>query len=254
MVNITFTFPTRGRSRFIPAFFRNIAGTLENPETVEIIIQYDVDDTATQRSLEEQRMEYPSLPVKVIPRVRGTNLNDHYNNWLVYNKIYKGKYFWVGGDDLRILTPGWDRIIPQTIENYLRDKPDRICCAFPIDKSINKPPKPFEWGWFPILTRETIDVLGFFFPKEMATWGADVVLADIFNDPRINRSLPIRDVIVDHIGYHAYDMPKDEIAHSMSKRFSETMSTSNAYRKTLIEHDKGIIQDAIRRMGARAPV
>jgi len=246
VIDLTFTFPTRGRSHFLPAFFRNILETIGDPSRVEIIIQYDDDDTATQNVLQEQKKMHPSLPMVIIERERGANLSDHYFNWLVYNKVYRGKYMWVGGDDLRILTPNWDGIIIDAIEGYLSNKRDRICYAFPTDKSLNKPLRSFPWGWFPMMTRETIDTLGFFFPKEFGTWGADLVLADLFNSPKVQRSLPITGVVVDHIGYHAYNMPKDETARSMSQRFNSTLNLSTAYRTQLMGFDKEKLHNAIR--------
>ncbi len=245
MIDLTLTFPTRGRSHYLPAFFRNIMETIGDPSKVEIIIQYDEDDTATQNVLQEQKQLFPSLPMVVIEREHGANLSDHYYNWLIDNKVYRGKYMWVGGDDLRILTPNWDRLITKAIEGYLADKRDRICYAFPKDKSLNKPMRAFPWGWFPILTRETIDTLGFFFPRQVGTWGADLVLADLFNDPGIHRSLPITNVVVDHIGYHAYNMPKDKTAHSMSERFNSTLNMSTAYRNQQMSSDKEKLRNAI---------
>jgi len=53
-------------------------------------------------------------------------------------------------------------------------------------------------------------------------------------------------VVVDHIGYHAYNMPKDETARSMSQRFNSTLNLSTAYRTQLMGFDKEKLHNAIR--------
>ena len=252
MIDLTLTFPTRKRPGMLREFFQNVRGTVENPESVEIIVQYDIDDPESAGVLEEVRQLYPTLRVIPIRREHGDNLSEDYYNWLVRNKVYHGKYMMVGGDDVRFLTPGWDRTIPEWIEGYLLDKPDRICCVYPLDRSTNKPKLEFEWGWFPILTREAMDTLGWFFPKEARTWGADVLIATIFH--AVGRLEGVRDTMVDHISYHVYTMPKDEVSHKMSEVFNKTKQEIGQYRNHGMIIDIERLRDGIRGVVKGKPV
>lgn len=96
-------------------------------------------------------------------------------------------------DDVEIQTKDFDIVIQETIEEFLKDKPDRIVYGrcneswppkyAPIKKNMEEH-QGFKYACYPIMTRETVKCLGFFMPEEISNSGADIELARVFNNLR----------------------------------------------------------------------
>lgn len=229
----------------------NLVGLADSTRNFEVLWICDEDDGETQEALAKCRVEFPSLRMRVFCKEQDLNLSDGYFNWVCRFGKPQGKLLWAAGNDVRMCTKGWDTGMLEGVEEYLEDKPDRICLAFARDRhQTDKGNLGFEWGCFPVLTREAVDALGWFFPKEFITWEADVAMATMFQ--RLGRLLMVDRVVIDQISYHAYpNVPRDAVAMSMKERHQirGQASLRNWYRTEQMPRDVQRLREVIERGG-----
>lgn len=216
-----------------------------NPALWELIVIVDTDDASTLSRIPDWRLCYRGTNIVFITRERSRNLSDDYYNWVFGgHSSYTpcGRIFWVIGDDTVFLTDSWDTIARDELRTAMA--PDHILYAYPQDVSDNKPPTEIEFGWFPMVTREAVGCLGYFMPPEYITWGADIVIARLYNE--VNRVKPLS-IRIDHISYHSYIMDKDTTAKSMSDRHNtdEERVLRSSYDKYRMPNDIQKLQEAI---------
>jgi len=249
MSKITMLCPTRGRGHTLPLLCENLLDMCWTTSNFEILFMWDTDDLSTQDWLWKCRSDYPTLDIRLLGRPHSDNLSEDYFNWALHTGRPRGDVFWAIGDDVRMHTEHWDSLVLLELEDWYRDKPDRIGLCFARDlHETDKGQIGYRWGCFPILTKETYECLGWFFPKEFVTWEADVIMAKIFHDPRVDRLHMVDDVVIDQISYHAYgDVPRDEVALSMKYRHNNLMYSQmrswykqNQMDKDIIRLAKGI--------------
>lgn len=217
---ISFVLPARGRPESLKQTILSMRDTTYDFDDYELFVICDDDDTPNLNIIPAIRACTRSMNIHFLVRDRDPNLSDSYYNWVFFNRspvTPSGSVFGVLGDDVRFLTDDWDKIALKEIKYYLAHQNDYIAEFYPKDASTNKPDLGFDWGWFPMMTRQAAEAQGFFMPKEFPSWGADTITARTFN--AIGRHYPLS-IFLDHISYHAYDMKKDETAHSMSQRFN----------------------------------
>ena len=241
--------PTRGRYDRLRDLVFNLVSTCANRALWDVHFIYDFDDLETERVLLYIRGEFGS-GIRVIGREHGENLSEDYYNWAWSMGLLRGQYVWIIGDDIRMQTHGWDEMAAGVLEGYVQRHPDGIVYAFAQDLHEDmKPDIGYPWGWFPILSQETISTLGYIMPKEYPTWGADILLAGIFNHPSVGRSLHIPSIVIDHISYHSYgNMERDDTGFSMMWRHVHAASGIAEYRDHKLDRDIQRVSQAIRRV------
>ena len=242
--------PTRGRGNKLQSLCENLMDTCKSVRNWEIVFIWDTDDLITTQWLGYCRSAFAGMNMRVMCREHSDNLSEDYFNWAIRSGVARGRLYWVVGDDVRMMTGEWDRVVIDGVEEYYRDKPDRIGLCFARDlHPTDKSNIGYEWGCFPILTKETVECLGWFFPKEFVTWEADVIMAKIFHDPRVDRLWMLPGVVIDQISYHAYpDVPRDNMAQSMRTRHGNPLYKVMRldYKQNLMEGDINRLAEGIR--------
>lgn len=233
-MNIKFSLlcPSRGRHNLLKNLIDSLKKTVSDPNIIELLIVIDNDDLDTEKFLEQTNYKNEPFKIKIFKRERSEYSNRDYYNWLA--QFSEGKYLWILGNDLVFKVKNWDFIIEKKIDDYLKNKPDRIACFGAKDNTpkpdIKQPPFPC----FPIVTREAFEELKFILHPEIKTWGADEALYELYTP--IERYLPIdtddlgNDVVyLDHISYHTKLIAEDEFAVRVGKIFRDSPSynTSN---------------------------
>lgn len=188
---------SRGRYQSLIASVDSVFKTAKNIDDVELFIMADSDDTTTHDTVKQIMRDNPNWNINFHIQDRKINLNQHYTNRAASMGV--GKYFFILGNDVEIRTQDWDAILEEAIENFLVDKPDRICYVY-IDDDVHKPD---EYGGccYPLVTKEAIDTVGFYLPAECTTWGSDHWLWMIYLEISENRMLQCRNVSVLNHGY-----------------------------------------------------
>lgn len=124
---ISILLPSRGRPQALTESINGLLGLADQPDTVQILVAADPDDTATLTA---------ALPVQATtweaPERYGYPRLHKYVNRLA--KQATSDWLWLWNDDARILTPGWDTIIGQQSPCVLWPHSNDIptCNTFPI--------------------------------------------------------------------------------------------------------------------------
>lgn len=196
MPNFSLLCPARNRLDKLENLINSLKDTTNNMEDIELLLAVDNDDLLTQRYIDNR--EHP-FKIKVFIRERSEFFNRDYYNWLA--SFSAGKFLWAIGNDVVFKVKDWNKIINEKIEEYLRDKHNRIACIG-VKDNIRTYSEPKDFASFPIITRDAYNFFGFVLHPEIKTWGADVVICVLYK--QIGRYFHIDDnIYLDHVGYHA---------------------------------------------------
>ncbi len=196
------TFSSRGRPKLLKGLLDSIVEQTYDLSTIEARISCDLDDE-TMWSFPVEN--YSFLHMEFIERE--INLHKRMNRLV---RESSGKYLFSPNDDCIILTKHWDKVILDTFEEYLKDKPDGIVLGQTQDDSIDK---MGNYASFPILPRKIIDILGFFVLEEFPTHGIDVLLHRIYES--VGRICPIENMLITHLMHNNSGHDLDVTAHEM---------------------------------------
>jgi hypothetical protein len=220
--------PTRNRPKNVVDLLRNLEETLANPKEVEVFTMYDEG--------EKQWKDSTSFNFYVLEREHSDFLNRDYYNYMA--SISCGDYLFSMGDDVRILTRNWNTILKERIEEYLKDKPDRIVyVSFTEKNSTAKHP------CFPLITRESFNALNMFFHPEIMSWGADRCIYEIYDG--IDRIFHIPEIVIEHLSYHDGSGVFDSTAKSMKERFFRNPNCHNEVSTKIIPKQIEILKQII---------
>lgn len=87
----------------------------------------------------------------------------------------RGRWVQVLNDDVVFRTPAWDIVGKKALEAGHALYPDGIFYGRTFD-DLNT-----GYSCFPILTRQAVEALGWFFHPEFTSWGADIHLKNLFD-------------------------------------------------------------------------
>lgn len=214
-MNVSIIVPTRSRLQRLTNMLHSVYDKAKEPDKVEVVLVYDNDDTETYDFLQSILEEIPNS--KALNRDRSPNLNNDYLNYAA--KHTQGKYIWGLGNDNEIVTENWDEVLINKCEAFLLNKRGRILYGYVADDIHDD--APFWTGGgccFPIVSRESYEALGWFFPPEITKWGADHWLWIIYKSLKENRILDLRkDLKVLHYCHHNGRCERDELNREMER-------------------------------------
>lgn len=205
---ISLIIPTRKRPELLGNLCLSIHETTYNHSNIEAFVIHDNDETVN--------LSYPWL--NIISRSQGNSLSVDYQNWIFPRT--KGEYIFVLNDDTQFQTYHWDKIAMDKITSWL--KPDGFVYGWISDNHdsrhrFGKQPNPYSC--FPILSRKSIDALGYVMTPFYGGWSADVYLYKVYNS--VDRVLDLSEIIVQHYSHWLGTKNRDEASYSM-----ERMSTN----------------------------
>jgi glycosyltransferase involved in cell wall biosynthesis len=197
-MNFSIIIPTRKRPESLSRLLNSIKEKTHDLSDVEIIIYKDTDDI----------VELPEgLNANILTRKRSDKLIKDYINQMAL--MSEGKYVWFLGDDCEIVTDQWDVLAKKIIEESKMDK-------FFGDTKDNT--RNFnnvgQFACFPIISRKSIDALGYFFHPEIAAWGGDKYCHYVYS--QANKVL---------------DMQKIELIHHHVRNDDTAAKVEEAYNK-----------------------
>lgn len=240
---LTIVCPTRARPKPLRRLLDSIVRNTTDYSNFEIVFIHDDDDAATAQALLDYQKHFVQIEMRIHHRPRNFNLSSAYYNWSWKNGYLHGDYFWMAQDDVEILTKDWNILIIEAVEDFLKDKPDRVCCAFPLDIGNAASTPGNVWGWYPMVTKEAVEVIHYIYPAHCPVHGNEIWLREMYR--AIGRYLPITNVQVDQISYrtHGESAPIDETGKSMLYRVKKYnyMATSFYDYSSSISKLKGAI-------------
>lgn len=238
--------PTRNRIPELKRFLQSVRDTVNDKTQVEVLLAIDEDDHFTLETAKKYRDDqYKDLNITIhIKPYSGQYIfvNRDYYNWLA--KLSSGKFIWILGDDTVLLAKNWDIEILSQLENYLRDKPDRIVCAGIKDNTPKPAPHLPPFPCFPLVSRETLDLMGFILHDNIPTWGADYLIYQLYT--QANRYLAIdNQMYINHVSYHTRQTNEDQTAKRIGHTFNMLkMMPEHNVEKTLA----GIVPSQVRKI------
>ena len=180
---------------------------------VELWVGWDEDDAETESVME--LVEKEGIPIDIYSyrnSGEGTGicntcddpvLNRHADMLTPMSQASDGDYLWVLNDDVTIQTTNFDLYLEEFIENYLKDKPDRIAYCqtheifrLPDRGVVERDRLKAHYSCYPLITRELFDVLGFFLPHELTQSGSDMMMGKLVSSCKYNRYLYIPSVTI----------------------------------------------------------
>ena len=220
-INFSIVIAARENAHWTKRCVQQFINKAQYPDKNEIILMIDYDDHDNIDILKDP--VFDTYNIHTIVRRQSGKLNpfsmtDYYMN---YGAAYSsGKFIWCVNSECEPATENWDGILLNNIETYLQDKPDRIVYIVIDDDTHtgsyvkeNASSQKLMWKpddtklkrfgcCFPICSRESYNALGIMFPKEIAFWGADTALYQIFSALPINRILFLTQVKLLHESIH----------------------------------------------------
>ena len=185
--------PTRLRYSLVIRCLESIRLKSANLDNIEVILISDNDDEFTDYLIYDYIYQNPNVHIKYLKRERSSYINRDYYQYGFQQS--SGKYLWTMGNDCEIITDNWDTKAKESIEDFLLDKPDRLCYIFIGDDLNLDRSKQWTSCCFPIFTREVLEALGCTMPIEIESYGADYWGWQNFKKCGYNRILDIRDMV-----------------------------------------------------------
>lgn len=205
-MNFSIILASRERSLLLVDLMKSIKDTTTDIDNVEVLVGIDDDDPESHDAARHITGWHSFA--KFHSRPRSNMLNRDYLNWLSAH-FSTGKYVIVTNDDTAFRTPNWDQIALAKLDDYLKDKPDRIAYGYMSDALINR--QGMDYCCFPLLTREGINALGFTLPAECPGWNADIIIWRLYS--AVGRICDLSEIMVEHIAYHSGKRARDHISY-----------------------------------------
>lgn len=224
-MKFTFILPTRGKFEDLVKSVYSFINSAKNRENVDFLIVIDIDD--------EDRSKIESVfkddNVKVLVTLRSNNWCNDYVNWACYKST--GDIVGIITDDVEMETYHWDQIIIDKIkdrEHFLIDCFD----STHEDEDASFPR-------FPMISRKSIETIGFFFYPQVRMWPADKIIFNLYNACEL--VVECHDVKLTH-----YHLPNNDISKTRFWNiFQEDIA--NGTLPVNIAREKWLLNNAIKK-------
>lgn len=206
-MRFTIMIPTRKRQYMLKDLLQSIYNTATEKYEVETLITYDNDDQNTIDALPSLKTTTKNYPVKFFSRER------HYaTSGVYYNEMAEkatGDFVIAVNDDTIFTKNHWDELGYKKLEEYMIGRPDRIVYGITNDFEVEHHRNENNYfSCFPLLSKETVKVMGFFFDPIFAKDGADWDLVMTYRELR--RVVDLRNEIeIQHISFRSGRRPLD---------------------------------------------
>lgn len=184
MYDFSIILPSRNAPNQFLKCIKSIFTNADHPEKIELIIILDKDNCYKYKEPLEYinyisyviTLNHPESinNIRIFTVDQNPDLNNTYYN--IPAKYTSGKYLFGPSDNLVIFLKHYDTFLSEKIEEFLLNKPDRI--FYMVYNDYCGCPNFICW---PIITRETFNVLNGLIPKELKHSGVDIALYQIFD-------------------------------------------------------------------------
>ena len=208
MIKFSLCIPTRERPQHVERLIGTLKDTIDDTSRIEILFRIDNDDMLSQCYIGNLINRFPELSIKMFIGKRTDFLNRDYFNKL--SEQAEGEYHWVMGDDVVFVHKSWDTYILNKIEDFFKDKKDRIAYVNIIDNTPVPPGVTYNYANFPLISKQAIEAMGFFMPPTINSWSSDYLI----HIPYLiqERIIELEYCILNHISSHTEDVEVDESA------------------------------------------
>jgi hypothetical protein len=218
-MNFSLILPSRERINLLENLLESLLKNTSDIDNIEVWIAFDWDDSQSVKNIKKLSNKFTFTQFLVTDRQN--NLSDGYYNRLA--KISNGKFVQVLNDDCQIVTNSWDEKAIKVLSEYQKFISDGILYGKAQDEGIG-------YSCFPLLSRQAIEAMGWFFHPEMTAWGADIHLHEVYS--KVNRviDLPYK---VDHISHHTGKRDRDNVNYRLSSISSYNYASADGESQRL---------------------
>lgn len=192
-------FPTRERVELLDKCLRSIAENSYEINDVEALIAVDDDDYITQDYV--QRSKWPFVKWNFVKR--SLNFSRDYYTFLA--KQSTGKWIITVNDDCEFVTKNWDYLV----EKVLNQKPGVVYGWAEDELGEWRAKGHGNYCCFPLQGRVGFEALGYIFPADIPTWGADIWAKNLYDQVGSVAELPIT---IRHHCHHNKTREQDEVS------------------------------------------
>lgn len=196
---ISLIFPSRGRVQLLRRLLESIEKTTRRGDGVEVLVAVDRDDAETMMVVD--CFSGVGVAVRGYWVDRSVNFSRDYYNFLYGKSV--GRWVMAINDDAVFETDGWDEVVRESLAGR-----DVVYGVIEDCLGDAKLPTMGEYSCWPLLGRGGVDVLGYFFPERIPTWGADIWAAKLYR--RAGAVVPVP-VVIRHVCHHNGLRERDEI-------------------------------------------
>ena len=217
---------TRERTELLNRLLDSMVANVHDSKNIEVFIGTDRDDQPTRDFLIKYVGSNPSLsPIVATTEEKSAKcdgckqpmLNRHSDLLFPMTEKCTGDYLWVLNDDITVMTPSFDEILLEQLEEKASLHEDRIVYGkvdeiFSVGRTLRcgSLKEAEKYACYPIISKELYNALGWFLPLENVSNEADIALARIMSRCIYNRKYTFNDI-------HIYDQV-DSGDHKLVKK------------------------------------
>lgn len=201
MTKISLITPMRGQHDL----FENLMATLQkntaNPSDIEVLICLDEDDKQSTDRINEWKDKYSFINLDFLTSTRSEHFTKDYVNALA--REARGRFVMNINVDSEFVTPNWDEIIYDDMARACEQAGDDFFLGLVKDGLVrhNEDKLYPNFSCWPIVSKKSIDCLGYFLDERFKIWGPDHFIAIPYR--RLNRLVSLTHVKIDHNSVHA---------------------------------------------------
>jgi len=213
MIDFSLVLPTRGNITGLTRMITSFLDKAKNKDCVEFVIAPDLDDPELNLIKESVK----PYPVKVFETHPTDNFCRDYFNWLTWKS--SGKSVWCMNDDVEMETQDWDEIV----RDKIKDK--RFYLVDILDSTHEE--GGVSYPRFPLISRASIDVIGFTFYPQVRMYPADRIIYELYKN--LDLIVPCHEVQLRHDW-----IPVSDKSKSLLMRFYDEDNRNGVYPINLL--------------------
>ena len=206
---------TRKNIDNLQRLLKSVFSLCNNKDNIEVWIGFDEDDSETEAFIKQSDFKLNSYintqKSAVCSQSNVKYVNRHKDVIQPMVDQCEADYLWVLNDDLIIKTEDFDRHIQSSIETFLENKNDRIFYGMvevfikdsegilrtSEEDTFLMANHASTYARYPILTKESVQAIGYLLPTSLPASGADIVLGAGFARSIYSRKHKIAIVLYD---------------------------------------------------------
>lgn len=180
MKNLSFILPARGNLKAFYELMHNIVEKTKEPQNLEVLAAIDFDDEVFMDFFPDLERKFEKVGLKFFPRERSEYFTRDYWNFLA--KKSEGRFIIPIALGCLITTQEWDVKVYNKMDEYSKVVGDDIIHGLIKDNIRRTGECPIypHFSCHPVVSKEHVDVLGYFFDERYWAWGCDPAVTIVY--------------------------------------------------------------------------
>ena len=206
-IDFSIIFPSRDHQELLINLISSISRNTADISRIEVLIAIDACDANMNDFINTHKYSF----VKFFKVQRSLNFSRDYYNYLCNQS--RGRWVIGCNDDTEFMTKDWDKHAKESLEKYLQGGQNIVYGWIEDMLGTHRMTQYGNYSCFPLLGREGINALGYFFPTDIPTWGADIWTEQLYRNVGRIVQLPI---VIKHISIHNNLRAPDALHHRIA--------------------------------------